>query len=344
MTQGTVSLIVCTLPIWGGGRQALCFPTVLWPATCWCVVYRLDFQEQAREQVAKYAQECGVHYCDLRPLAKQVTLGWQMDTFTRCPHHLTSWVSGQLWFQHVLVCFALMWQIFEVRWRYCQQLPSDSQICRAHGETQGARLRECISTASIDSLLWGRRESEKQFWFAFFFWRLPLPESACSWCKPVSGYWNLSQLPGRETPKCLECSERIQAFPQRVPCGEAFSVVRVLSQSLDTSTGMMVVWTCNIMKRSISDISEGRKDFRNQKLSSLAPVQLHTVMGSSGEALCDVTIPKLQNHPGQTQQYYQHLGGAEIKTPNLVSLQLWREICCCKMCTYSIWVFENRRF
>ena len=178
----------------------------------------------------------------------------------------------------------------------------------------------------------------------FFFWRLPLPESACSWCKPVSGYWNLSQLPGRETPKCLECSERIQAFPQRVPCGEAFSVVRVLSQSLDTSTGMMVVWTCSIMKRSISDISEGRKDFRNQKLSSLAPVQLHTVMGSSGEALCDVTIPKLQNHPGQTQQYYQHLGGAEIKTPNLVSLQLWREICCCKMCTYSIWFFENRRF
>lgn len=88
-----------------GACQALCFPTVLWPATCWCVVCRLDFQEQAREQVAKYAQECGVHYCDLRPLAKQVALGWQMNTFTRCPHHLTSWVSGQLWFQHVLVCF-----------------------------------------------------------------------------------------------------------------------------------------------------------------------------------------------------------------------------------------------
>ena len=265
-----------------------------------------------------------------------------MDTFRRCPHHLTSWVSGQLWFQHVLVCFDLMWQIFEVRWRYCQQLPSDSQICRAHGETQGARLGECISTAPIDSLLWGRRESDKQFqsFASFENWHLlkvlVLDASQCQ--------GNLSQLPGRETPKCLECSERIQAFPQRVPCGEAFSVVRVLSQSLDTSTGMMVVWTCNIMKRSISDISEGRKDFRNQKLSSLAPVQLHTVMGSSGEALCDVTIPKLQNHPGQTQQYYQHLGGAEIKTPNLVSLQLWREICCCKMCTYSIWVFENRRF
>ena len=135
------------------------------------------------------------------------------------------------------------------------------------------------------------------------FSKLAPPESACSWCKPASGYCYLSQLPGRETPKCLECSERIQAFPQRVPCGEAFSVVMVLSQSLDTSTGMMVVWTCNIMKRSISDISEGRKDFRNQKLSSLAPVQLHTVMGSSGEALCDVTISKLQNHPGQTQEY-----------------------------------------
>lgn len=50
---------------------------------------------------------------------------------------------------------------------------------------------------------------------------------------------------------------------------------------------------------------------------------------------------KLQNHTGQTQQYCQHLGGAEIKTPNLVSLKLWREICCCKMCTYSIRVFEN---